>query len=210
MKSDFYNELQISNSSIVDKILRLMRENLHPVSEIKDHSEIVPTNPILYRWWVPYDSEVMSVLWEKSKEYADLFNVLNNIEIRLIAKKPYCALYFGKSSNGRTRIFSQHIYGDVETSTLRHTIYSLCIGDKYDSGKETEVKDILNKSYFEWLSCDACEVELIVPLEVLCIALGNYPLNIDGNCAINKETNKNEDWLEHLKALRIISKKPKK
>ena len=74
----------------------------------------------------------------------------------------------------------------------------------YQEVKEKEIDCLLAGTFFQWLPFEGEKAtELIVPLEAICIALGNYPLNIDGNCAVTK------DWLEHLKTLRQTSKKPK-
>jgi len=53
MKNNLYNELVESNTIVVNKIYRLMRENMHSVCEILSDPNIVPTDPVLYRWWVP-------------------------------------------------------------------------------------------------------------------------------------------------------------
>ena len=180
-----------------------MRENMHSVREILSNPNIVPTDPVLYRWWVPWDGCVINSLLQKSKTYPCLRLILENMEMSLLDNKPYCAIYFGKSENGKTRIVAQHIKGNVGNSTIRHTLYGILINDKYNPNNEDRISKIMENTYFEWQSFNQTEKELIVPLEAICIALGNYPLNIDGNCAVTK------DWLEHLKALRKTNKKPK-
>ena len=208
MENDFYYELVERNALVVNKILCAMRKNLHAVSEIDKNT--ILTTPVLYRWWVPYDGKVMQKLWTKSAEHSDLRDLLGKVEVRLINKQPYCAIYFGKSRNGKERIFKQHLHGDIGDSTLRHTIYSICIGGEYSTEKEKEVKQFLQNTYFEWLSFDSYAEELIAPLEALCIAVGNYPLNIDGNCALKSRIDKDKGWLKRVKELRRQSKKPKK
>ena len=51
--------------------------------------------------------------------------------------------------------------------------------------------EILEKCYFEWISFKD-EEYLIECIEGICIALGSYPLNIDGNPSIS------ENWREHI------------
>ena len=203
MKNYFHNALVESNTIVVNKIYRLMRENMHSVREILSNPNIVPTDPVLYRWWVPWEGCVINSLLQKSKTYSCLRPILENMEMSLLDNKPYCAIYFGKSENGKTRIVAQHIKGNVGNSTIRHTLYGILINDKYNPNNEDRISKIMENTYFEWQSFNQIEKELIVPLEAICIALGNYPLNIDGNCAVTK------DWLEHLKTLRKTSKKPK-
>ena len=203
MKNYFYDNIVENNTIVVNKIYRLMREKMHSVREILSNPKIVPTDPVLYRWWVPCDGCVINSLLQKSKEFPCLRPILENMEMSLLDNKPYYAIYFGKSENGKTRIVTQHIKGNVGNSTIRHTLYGILINDKYNPNNEDCISKIMENTYFEWHSFKQTETELIVPLEAICIALGNYPLNIDGNCAVNK------DWLEHLKTLRKTSKKPK-
>ena len=203
MKNYFHNALVESNTIVVNKIYRLMRENMHSVREILSNPNIVPTDPVLYCWWVPWDGCLINSLLQKSQTYSCLRPILENMEMSLLDNKPYCAIYFGKSENGKTRIVAQHIKGNVGNSTIRHTLYGILINDKYNPNNEDRISKIMENTYFEWQSFNQIEKELIVPLEAICIALGNYPLNIDGNCAVTK------DWLEHLKTLRKTSKKPK-
>lgn len=146
----------------------------------------VPHKPILYRWWFPEGSKdskskVLDVLREYNQ--AESVNLLDQVETRVIDGKTYYALYFGKSSNGYRR-YCQHTTGNIHLSTLRQTLYGLCVGQQYDIAQEHVVSEILKDCYFEWLTFDK-EGELVECIESICIALGHYPLNLDGNPAIS-------------------------
>jgi len=65
MKNYFHNALVGSNTIVVNKIYRLMRDNMHSVREILSNPNIVPTDPALYRWWVPWDGCVINSLLQK-------------------------------------------------------------------------------------------------------------------------------------------------
>ena len=155
----------------------------------------VPHKPILYRWWFPEDSIVLDVL--RKYNQAESVNLLDQVETRVIDGKTYYALYFGKSSNGYRR-YCQHTTGNIHLSTLRQTLYGLCVGQQYDIAKEQEVSDILKDCYFEWLTFDK-EGELVECIENICIALGHYPLNLDGNPAIS------DQWRKYVMEKRKIA-----
>ena len=110
-------------------------------------------------------------------------------------EQKYYALYFGKSNNGYRR-YIQHSTGNVHTSTLRHTLYGLCLTNNEESlyskqlDKE-EITRILRECYFEWLPFNE-EGKLVECVEGICIALGKYPLNVDGNPAIS------DQWREYV------------
>ena len=110
-------------------------------------------------------------------------------------KQKYYALYFGKSNNGYRR-YIQHTTGNVHTSTIRHTLYGLCLTENGESlyskqlDKE-EITRILRECYFEWLPFNE-EGKLVECVESICIALGKYPLNVDGNPAIS------DSWREYV------------
>lgn len=153
---------------------------------------------ILYRWWFPKDSDVMAALRKQSREHPELelAALLDEVETRAIGGKWYYALYFGKSNNGRHR-YRQHTEGNVHISTLRRTIYGLCIGDTYDETKEPKITNILSQCYFEWISFgkegkEGNEGKLVECIEGICIALGKYPLNVEGNPAIS------DKWCKEL------------
>ena len=59
------------------------------------------------------------------------------------------------------------------------------MGETYDKAREDEISDILRNCYFEWVSF-ADEDYLVECVEGICIALGEYPLNIEGNPAISE------------------------
>ena len=154
----------------------------------------VPKEPILYRWWFHSESEVVKLLREwKSKDSKEPTNLLEGV---LTKKFPdgetYYALYFGKSNNGYRR-FCQHSTGNVHTSTLRRTIHSLQTDDLYDKAThEQEITDLLRECYFEWTVIGKEDENLVECIEAICIVHGTYPLNIDGNPAIN------ETWRRHM------------
>lgn len=171
-----------------------MHPNFKKVSDIKP--TIVPQEPILYRWWFPEDSTVVQTIRAHAIKNKELSTLLKDVEQQEIEGKYYFALYFGKSNKGYRR-FIQHSTGNVHTSTIRHTLYGLCIGEKYDKAKEPEISAILEECYFEWLAFPE-EGELIECLESLCIALGHYPLNVEGNSAID------DKWRELIMSKRKI------
>lgn len=190
-----YKDLLLDNCiGIVQEILNEMNPTMRKVSDIKP--AIVPKEPILYRWWFPEDSVVFKKIKEHSKENKELGKLLQEVEQQEIEGKNFLALYFGKSNKGYRR-FIQHSTGNVHTSTIRHTIYGLCIGGEYNKAKEPEISAILDECYFEWLAFPK-EGELIECLEGLCIALGHYPLNVEGNSAID------EKWRELIMSKRKI------
>lgn len=173
------------------------------VSQVLDNTENyrvgsgripVPKEPILYRWWFHSESEVVKLLraW-KSKDSKEPINLLDGV---LTKKFPdgetYYALYFGKSNNGYRR-FCQHSTGNIHTSTLRRTIHSLLTDEEYNKPiHEKQIDEILKDCYFEWAVIEKEEESLVECIEAICIVHGTYPLNIDGNPAIN------ETWREHM------------
>ena len=153
----------------------------------------VPKEPILYRWWFPANSEVVTMLSEwRSKDSKEPTNLLEGVLTREIEGKTYYALYFGKSNKGYRR-YIQHSTGNIHTSTLRRTIHSLLTDDLYTKNThEQEITDLLRECYFEWTVIGKEDENLVECLEAICIVHGTYPLNIDGNPAIN------ETWREHM------------
>lgn len=154
----------------------------------------VPKEPILYRWWFHSESEVVTMLREwRSKDNKESINLLEGV---LTKKFPdgetYYALYFGKSNKGYRR-YLQHSTGNIHTSTLRRTIHSLLTDEEYNKPiHEKQIDEILKDCYFEWAVIDKEEESLVECIEAICIVHGTYPLNIDGNPAIN------ETWREHM------------
>ena len=153
----------------------------------------VPKEPILYRWWFHSESEVVKLLraW-KSKDSKEPINLLDGVLTREIEGKTYYALYFGKSNKGYRR-YIQHSTGNIHTSTLRRTIHSLLTDEEYNKPiHEPQIDEILKGCYFEWAVIDKEEENLVECIEAICIVHGTYPLNIDGNPAINSK------WREHM------------
>ena len=153
----------------------------------------VPKEPILYRWWFHSESEVVKLLraW-KSKDSRESINLLEGVLTREIDGKTYYALYFGKSNKGYRR-YIQHSTGNIHTSTLRRTIHSLLTDEEYNKPiHEKQIDEILKDCYFEWAVIDKEEESLVECIEAICIVHGTYPLNIDGNPAINSK------WREHM------------
>lgn len=190
-KQTYQQLLTCGCACIVQKVLSGMKPY-----EVASTSKIpVPHKPILYRWWFPEDSIVLDVL--RKYNQAESVNLLDQVETRVINGKTYYALYFGKSSNGYRR-YCQHTTGNIHLSTLRQTLYGLCVGQQYDIAKEQEVSEILKNCYFEWLPFDK-EGELVECIESICIALGHYPLNLDGNPAIS------DQWRKYVMEKRKIA-----
>ena len=154
----------------------------------------VPKEPILYRWWFPANSEVVTMLREwRSKDSKEPINLLEGaLSEKFPDGKTYYALYFGKSNKGYRR-FIQHSKGNIHTSTLRRTIHGLLTDEEYNKPvHEPQIDEILKDCYFEWAVIDKEEESLVECIEAICIVHGTYPLNIDGNPAID------EDWLKYM------------
>lgn len=156
--------------------------------------------PILYRWWFREDSEPMLAIQkylDSHPEDIQMKKLFSQLEERKFdgKKKKYYALYFGKSNNGYRR-YIQHTTGNVHTSTIRHTLYGLCLTNNEESQyskqlDKEEITRILRECYFEWLPFNE-EGKLVECIESICIALGKYPLNVDGNPAISNQ------WRDYL------------
>lgn len=186
-KKSYRQLLEEQCSGIAQKVSENMLPNRFHVGSTKP--SVVPHEAILYRWWFPEKSPVMDAIRDFAKKDKELAALLKQVEACEIEGKTYYALYFGMSSNGRHR-YSQHTMGNVHTSTIRHTVYGLCISDVYDKARE-EVSKMLNYCYYEWMSF-ADEPLLVECVESICIALGKYPLNVDGNPAIS------DKWREYI------------
>ena len=184
-----YRKLLLSNcTKIVNQIIDSMQ-----VYDVGAKNRIpVPHAPILYRWWFHKDSVVVSTLTNLKDGYSGFADLLKGVETREFEGEIYYALYFGKSNNGYRR-FCQHSTGNVHISTLRRTIHSLLTDDAYNKSiHEPEITNLLKTCYFEWAEISQEEANLVECLEALCIVHGVYPLNIDGNSAIN------ENWLKYM------------
>ena len=178
-----YKELILQNcAGIVNKVLGGMEHYKVGTGKIP-----VAKSAVLYRWWFPENSEVVKILsnWKGS-------DLLDGVQKREFEDKNYYALYFGKSNNGYRR-FCQHSTGNVHTSTLRRTIHSLLTDDLYTKNThEQEITDLLRECYFEWTIIGKEDENLVECIEAICIVHGTYPLNIDGNPAID------EDWRKYM------------
>lgn len=221
-----------SGEEIVQQILGNMQSHMFYVGDtmaykdgkVKIKENPIPAKPVLYRWWFPKDSKVWKVITDYHKEHLKddtvFANCFKKVEQCTIKGKVYYALYFGKSNKGSRR-YKQHTKGTVGNSTIRHTVYGLLFPDqKYDPNEEKKISDIVRQCYCEWVAIDCAEcadsadcakkakeakgANWIGCLESLCIALGNYPLNVDGNLAISK------DWRKRLIQGRKDSKKERK
>ena len=178
-----YKEFILQNCvEIVNKVLTGMQKYKVGTGKIP-----VAQSPILYRWWFPETSKVVKILreWKGS-------DLLAGVQTREEEGTTYYALYLGKSNNGYRR-FIQHSAGNVHTSTLRRTIHSLQTDDLYDKAThEQEITDLLRECYFEWTVIGKEDENLVECIEAICIVHGTYPLNIDGNPAID------EDWRKYM------------
>lgn len=162
--------------------------------------------PILYRWWFREDSEPMLAIQkylDSNPEDIQMKQLFSQLEERKFdgKKKKYYALYFGKSNNGYRR-YIQHTTGNVHTSTIRHTLYGLCLTNNEESQyskqlDKEEITRILRECYFEWLPFNE-EGKLVECVEGICIALGKYPLNVDGNPAIS------DKWRKYVMEIRKL------
>ena len=178
-----YKEFILQNcAEIVNKVLTGMQKYKVGTGKIP-----VDQSPILYRWWFPETSKVVTILreWKGS-------DLLAGVQTREFEGTTYYALYFGKSNKGYRR-YIQHSTGNIHTSTLRRTIHSLLTDEEYDKPiHEKQIDEILKDCYFEWAVIDKEEESLVECIEAICIVHGTYPLNIDGNPAIN------ETWRNHM------------
>lgn len=187
----YYDLILQHCTEIVKQVLEGMEKNRFRVGT---KPILVPKDPILYRWWFPANSEVVTILSEwKGKDSKEPINLLDGVLTKKFPDgKTYYALYFGKSNNGYRR-FMQHSKGNLHTSTLRRTIHSLLTDEKYNKPiREQQIDEILQDCYFEWAVIEKEEESLVECIEAICIVHGTYPLNIDGNPAIN------QTWREHM------------
>ena len=187
-----YKDLILQHcAEIVKQVLEGMEKNRFRVGT---KPILVPKEPVLYRWWFYSESEVVKLLraW-KSKDSKEPINLLEGVlSEKFPDGKTYYALYFGKSNKGYRR-YIQHSTGNVHTSTLRRTIHSLLTDEEYNKPiHEKQIDEILKDCYFEWAVIDKEEENLVECIEAICIVHGTYPLNIDGNPAID------EDWRKYM------------
>lgn len=214
----------IDIANIIRDDMQMIDHRFFVGDAIKTHNIPVPNKPILYRWWFPEDSLVLEKIYKYIKAQKDKGNEEDKKDAEKLEKflaekvekrsdfgegKVYYALYFGQSSNGRKRL-GQHIKKNIKKtkhlSTVRHTIFGLVYGEYNIANKEEnerKIDEILQHCYCEWTDiCD--DANLVVCFESICIALGNYVLNIEGNPAISKK------WRKELFAARKKSNVKKK
>ena len=183
-----YKDLILQHcAEIVKQVLEGMEKNRFRVGT---KPILVPKEPVLYRWWFYSESEVVKLLraW-KSKDSKEPINLLEGVlSEKFPDGKTYYALYFGKSNKGYRR-YIQHSTGNIHTST----IHSLLTDEEYNKPiHEKQIDEILKDCYFEWAVIDKEEENLVECIEAICIVHGTYPLNIDGNPAID------EDWRKYM------------
>ena len=160
-------------------------KNLYNGNKLR--ADILSEEHFLYRWWFPEDSPVVAYLENylaQHTEDIDMHYVYARLKRQELNNKTYYALYFGKSTNGRKR-FGQHMRGSVKQSTLRET---LCAIQELNGNPcaEEEINNILNECYYEWMEFMPEDHELIDSFEMMAIAIGYYPLNLEGNSSISK------------------------
>ena len=187
-----YKDLILQHcAEIVKQVLEGMEKNRFRVGT---KPILVPKEPVLYRWWFYSESEVVKLLraW-KSKDSKEPINLLEGVlSEKFPDGKTYYALYFGKSNKGYRR-YIQHSTGNMHTYTLRRPIHSLLTDEEYNKPiHEKQIDEILKDCYFEWAVIDKEEENLVECIEAICIVHGTYPLNIDGNPAID------EDWRKYM------------
>lgn len=175
-------------TSIVQQVLEDMEKNRFHVGT---KPIPVPKSPILYRWWFPSDSPIVAYLKDyitKHPEDIDMKYMYSRLKKKEIGYTIYYALYFGKSTNGRKR-FGQHIRGPIKQSTLRETLRAV-LSLKGEICTEERISDELQKCYYEWMEFCEDDRELIDCFEMMAIAIGYYPLNMEGNTSISEEWKK--------------------
>ena len=183
-----------NDNKITDEIEKVGYRHLCPVSELIQGDKIhkcIRNVPIIYRWWFPEDSPIMNYLREYVKSHAEDHKMKYLLEHGLrritIGSTEYYALYFGKSDEGRTR-FSRHINGPEKDSTLRKTIRAiLTLMKDRECNRKKRIYDILSECYFEWTEFLDEDKNLIHSFEVMAIAIGYYPLNLDDNPSISED-----------------------
>ena len=184
-----YKELILQHcAEIVQQVLEEMEKNRFHVGT---KPIPVPKSPILYRWWFPSDSPIVAYLKDyitKHPEDIDMKYMYSRLKKKEIGYTIYYALYFGKSTNGRKR-FGQHIRGPIKQSTLRETLRAV-LSLKGEICTEERISDELQKCYYEWMEFCEDDRELIDCFEMMAIAIGYYPLNMEGNTSISEEWKK--------------------
>ena len=162
----------------------------------KRHDDILQDVSILYRWWFPKTSPIMTYLnryvHENPNDYQMRYLLEHGLQAMEIGNSTYYALYFGKSTEGRTR-FKKHINGPIKNSTIRKTIRAILhlLKDK-DYNKKERISSVLTPCYFEWMEFLNEDAKLIDSFEIMAITVGHYPLNLEDNSSVSKE------WIETI------------
>ena len=154
-------------------------------------TDILSEEYFLYRWWFPSDSPIVAYLEDyiaKHPKDIDMKYVYARLKKKQIGDTIYYALYFGKSTNGRNR-FGQHTRGPIKKSTLRETLRAV-LSLKGETCTEERISGELQKCYYEWMEFLEDDRELIDSFEMMAIAIGYYPLNMEGNNSISEEWKK--------------------
>lgn len=150
-------------------------------------TDILSEEHFLYRWWFPSNSPILKYLEEYLKahpEDVDMHYVQARLKKKKIGDETYYALYFGKSIDGRKR-FGQHTRGPVKQSTLRETLRAILSIQGLPCSEE-DISAELRRCYYEWMEFLPEDYELIDSFEMMAIAIGYYPLNLDGNSSISE------------------------
>lgn len=198
MKENYHDLLQQKTCAEIPKIVL---EKMHQYKVISASNGRLTLDadkedldaPCLYSWWVLKNSR----LYEKLENLEFAKNLLSKTIPCTIEGKEYCALYFGKSKNGWNRIVNRHLGGDINKSTLRRTLFAISKNLLHEqSVNEKYINNLFVDTYFTCLLLHKEETEYLVCIESLCIALGSYPLNIEGNPAIT------QDWRVPLEEAR--------
>lgn len=175
-----------------DNVPLIGQHHLYRVTDLYDENnrlrtDILSEEYFLYRWWFPEGSLIMECLRDytaKHPEDIDMKYVWGKLKTKVLDGKTYYALYFGKSTNGRKR-FADHALGNVKQSTLRRTLRAiLSLAGK--PCNEEEISNVLQQCYYEWMEFFEEDHDLIDCFEMMAIAIGYYPLNLDGNSSISE------------------------
>ena len=150
-------------------------------------TDILSEEYFLYRWWFPQGSPIMGYLHKYTTNHPediDMKYVLAKLKTKVLDGNTYYALYFGKSTNGRKR-FENHTRGNVNQSTLRRTLRAILslAGKPFN---EEDISNVLRECYYEWMEFFEEDHDLIDCFEMMAIAIGYYPLNLDGNSSISE------------------------
>lgn len=154
------------------------------LSAEKGNNKTLRDEHFLYRWWFSGNSQIVAFIKEQMGD--SYLEKLKHKQLKSIdsEEQTYYALYFGKTKQGRTR-FREHINGPLKQSTLRRTIRAILTLQEAKNVDEAAISSILQPCYYEWIELTD-DHELMDCFETIAIALGNYPLNIDGNHSVDE------------------------